>query len=286
MQPPVRDVGVARERIVELLEYQLEAGRLRASLPVYKRRLQFALDGLDKMFERCPRVYVSLSFGKQSLVIAHMVFSIRPNTPMFFLASSESWEMHNFADVITEFLSQTPVNLTIVQTNRLGADLSGPIIDLATRCPGVLWRFTGWDRPGDSWETSRQAGKHDLQNMTQRDAWDGWIWGLAKEESRARRLTLSRKWDGQPHPSIFRYSDGKFRCCPLANWEVMDLAAYIAMHNLPLLSEYHRHGLEARTTARMTGRAAAFGGATSLRQRDALGFNDLARMFPELREYT
>lgn len=243
-------------------EIQMAAGRDYAQLRSFRNRLQFALDGITTMREIAPHSYASISFGKQSICLAHMLYQIEPTLPMFFLASGESWIIHNFAEVIDSFVSRWPINLTIVQTDHV------------------------FDGQNLDWQANRDAGQNDLQNMCDRREWDGWYWGLAKEESTQRYFTLSRKWEGQPHPTIFRYTDGKYRCCPLMNWTLMDLAAYISIHGLPILELYHKHGLQMRTTARVTRMMAEEGGVAYLNNVDQEAFNRLCARFPELRART
>ena len=116
------------------------------------------------MRELAPNAYLSLSFGKQSICLAHMLYQIDSSFPMFFLASGETWIIHDYEKVIDEFISRWPINLTIVQTDH-GAE--------------------------KSWLESLEAGHRDLQTMCVREEWDGWYWGLSKDESFKRRLTLS-----------------------------------------------------------------------------------------------
>ncbi len=271
---------------MRLYDYQLEAGRLYAPSGKFERKLGFALAGIEAMIELCPRSYVSVSFGKQSLCLAHMIYKIAPQTPMYFLASSESWWLHNFGQVIGDFMDSTPVDLTIVQTNRLGLDLSEPMLELSARQPGIKWILKGWDETPQNWEAARAAGHEDLQEMCDRQEWDGWVWGLAIEESFGRWQTLTKKWKGQPHLSIFKYKDGKYRCCPLMRWKVEEIAAYVATHGLRLLDEYEAHGLEARTTARATRLMALQGGLASLRRKAPDGYQKLIQQLPELRMMT
>lgn len=235
---------------------QMAMGRIHAHTAGYQRSLTFALMGIEAMIKAAPRSYVSLSFGKQSLCMAHMVYSLAPETPMYFLASEETWMLYDYADVIEQFLARWPVNLTIVQTRRWG---------------------TG------SWKDARDAGDRDLQTMCRREEWDGWYMGLAAEESRARKLTLlaSAKQD-TPHASIFRYSDGKFRCCPLMRWSVADLAAYIATHDLPMLNIYRKYGLTQRTTARVTKKMLRNQGMALARTCNSRGFREIVNRFPEV----
>jgi hypothetical protein len=61
------------------------------------------------------------------------------------------------------------------------------------------------------------------------------------------------------------------------------LAAYIAQHDLPMLDAYRRHGLEARTTARVTRKAYEHGFMAMSRHYNMATLNALAARFPELR---
>lgn len=246
---------------MNLFERQMAEGALYAKIALHQHRRQFALEGIAAMRKLAPLAYASISFGKQSICLAHMLYRAEPQMPMYFLASWESWLIHNYKEVIETFLASWPINLTIVQTDNVSDD------------------------PSRSWKESRDLGQSDLQNMTSRADWDGWYWGLAKEESRGRKHTLSVRWKGQPHPTIFRYADGKYRCCPLMEWSTLDVAAYIHEHDLPLLSLYKEHGLQMRTTARVTRNMAEFGGVAYLKHFNVGNLNRLAARFPELRGY-
>jgi len=247
---------------VSRFEQQIEAGRLYAQLPEYRRHVQFALDGIEAMRLLAPHSYASISFGKQSICLAHMLYQIEPKIPMFFLASDESWIIHDFEHVIASFCARWPINLTIVQTRHF------------------------FDKANSTWLENRMAGWGDLENMCKREEWDGWYWGLAKEESVGRRITLSKRWPGQPHPTIFRYTDGKYRCCPLMNWTIKDIAAYLTTYDLPLLDTYKQYGLQMRTTARLTRMMAEEGGIAYLQRKDLGAMNRLCARFPELRAKT
>lgn len=268
---------------MSIFEQQMVRGRLYAQLLVYQQRVSYAQEGIAAMLALCPRPRVSISFGKQSLVLAHMVWQVAPDTPMHFLAASETWLMDNFGEVIDAFLQRFPVRLHIRQTNDAAIDIDAPVRWLQERQPAIQWVFK---TPGDSswgWNRVVDEGDGELDRLADREEYDGWFWGLAKEESQVRAMTLAKTWDGQPHPTIFRYTDGRYRCCPLANWHVPDLAAYIAEHDLPMLRTYHREGLDARTTARVRRRSVDVGYMGKLRHYDIQAYNILCARFPELR---
>lgn len=237
---------------------QMQMGRLHARSDAFRQQLEWARAGVDAMLEVAPRSYVSLSFGKQSICLAHLVMRCWPGVPMYFLASTETWALYDYGRVVEEFVTWFQPNLTIVQTNRLGA--------------------------AASWEAGRDAGDRDLQEMCDRASWDGWFLGLSFDESRQRRITLAEgARQRNAHPSIYRYADGKYRCCPIATWDTRDLAAYIGQHNLPLLNIYQRYGLTQRTTARMTKQMVRQGAMALARLTSGPALSELANRYPEVK---
>lgn len=236
------------------LAQELAHGRLYRRLAIHQRRRARARAAIETMRANAPHSYLSLSWGKQSLIVAHMLHQIDPTIPSYFLASSESWHLHNFAEIIEAFCARWPIRHTIVQTDR--------------------WK------DATQWQQARLSGRGDLQAIADADGpWDGWYGGLARDESRVRRIALSMRSDSG-HPDVYHYVDGRYRCSPLAAWELPDLAAYIDEFDLPLLRAYHQHGLATRTTARITGRMLSQGGAATAGQ--VTGWNHLLARFPEL----
>lgn len=236
---------------------QMAIGRLHSKRPSYFKALKFSMEGISCMLDSAPNSYVSISFGKQSLCVAHMVYQLKPDIPMHFLASEETWMLYDYEKVIEEFCSKWPINLTIHQTKRLEG--------------------------ANTWKESRDSGDQDLQNMCDRSEWDGWFWGLAKDESKERRRTLMKGYyQDTAHPSIFRYTDGKLRCCPVMNWTLNDLAAYISTHGIPLLNIYKKHGLSQRTTARITKKMLLNQGMGLDRRLNPMGYRKLVDKFPEI----
>lgn len=212
--------------MTSVYQNQIETGKLYWHTKEFQRHLDFAKSGIIALKNLAPRCYVSLSFGKQSQVLAHMANQLFPGIEMHFLAGEETWMLYDFDKVIPEFKRRFNPNLTIHQTTRV----------------------TG----AKSWNESVTAGNDDLKNMCPRDQYDGWLWGLVVEESRDRRMTLAGgAIQHNGHPTIFRYADGKYRGCPLMNWGVKEIAAYVAHYDLPMLSIYKKYGFEQRTTSRI-----------------------------------
>lgn len=247
---------------MNIYEREMAEGRLFAKTNRYRTQQQFSLAGIEAMQKIAPRSYASISFGKQSVCLAHMLYHVDPTIPMFFLASWESFLLYNYEEVIEEFTRRFPINLTIVMADNVS------------------------NNKGLSWKETRDLGQQDLQTMCTREEWDGWYWGLVEEESKGRHMTLNWKWKGQPHPTIFRYKDGKYRCCPLKQWGTLEIAAYVSTHEIPLLDLYKQNGLKMRTTARVTRDMAELGGVAYLRTLPQARLNKLLKRFPSLRVYT
>lgn len=260
-------------------------GKLHARSSSFQRKLHDAKKGISLFLEICPTCYVSVSFGKQSICLAHMIYQIVPEIPMYFLASSETWIIHNYLDVIDKFMAKWPIKLTIVQTNHAAINIERHIQRLSQLHSLIQWNIRPLGNPDWTWQESRDAGEDDLAMMVDRTDWDGWFWGLTKLESKGRKLTLLEKWPGQPHHSMFKYHDGKFRSCPLARWTDDDVGAYIASYNIPLLDIYWQYGLSARTTARITRKAAEMGGVAFVKMYGTAARNELCHRFPELARY-
>lgn len=235
---------------------QILLGKIYSETNHYEKKLQFAKDGIKKMLDAAPNSYISLSFGKQSNCLAHLIYQINPKIPCFFLASDETWYIYDYENVIEKFTKLCNIDLTIVQTKN-------------------LWNSA-------SWKESRDVGDKDLENMCDRDKWQGWFWGLSKDESKTRRRTCSIE-NTNIHPSIYRYKDNKLRCTPIMNWTIKDLAAYIYLHNIPLLNIYYKYGLEARTTARITKKMLNANGVGYLRATNSRGFRKIANKFDIIR---
>lgn len=237
-------------------EIDMKCGEVHSNSPYFKKKESEALDSLLQFFSITKKPYLALSWGKQSIIVAHMVYRIRPETPMLFLRSWESFHLHDFESVSRDFMQRWPINY--VECFR----------------DNVSWNT--W-----TWQETRDYGSNDLQSVGDNcPDWDGVIMGLSKDESKARRITTSlntTEWR-----SIFKYKSGNFRCTPIQDWRKNDLAAYLHKYQIPVLTAYKIDGLEARTTARITRDNAEMNGLKVLKERNITGYNLIVKRFPEL----
>lgn len=120
--------------------------------------------------------------------------------------------------------------------------------------------------------------KHHQRNRLNEGDYDSFLIGIRAQESVARRVSL--KTYGQ----FYKLKTGRVKICPMAWWSEKEVAAYIAEHNLPLLSKYEVEGVSARTTSGIP-RTHIHESLTSLKQRDIYAFNQLCKLYPDARHY-
>jgi 3'-phosphoadenosine 5'-phosphosulfate sulfotransferase (PAPS reductase)/FAD synthetase len=191
-----------------IFENQLREGKMLAMLPEHKRKVEKARADILKMLDASQSPYVSLSWGKQSTCLMHMVYSLAPNVPGLFFREPETHLIADFDNVIKLFRAKWSIQYFDVMLNK----------------------------------PSHQAAADEQE---QAHGWDGVFIGFARHESKARRFTLSKS----DEHNIFTYKNGFRRSCPLRLWSDMDIAAYVAHHEIPMLSLYRKLGFGIRTSA-------------------------------------
>jgi phosphoadenosine phosphosulfate reductase len=140
--------------------------------------------------------HVAFSCGKDSLVVLDLVRQIDPSVPALFCSTEQKNYMDNY-----EFVC-----------NSLSED--GAIIRETMLTP-LNWK------PKKSIRDILNPPEDDICYL-----------GLRKQESKVRRISLSRF--GISHT----YKSGGKRVCPIANWTNSDVWAYIYGKGLPYLSFY------------------------------------------------
>ena len=197
---------------MKILERQLYEGLIYSRLPTFKAKIETARRNIETMLSQADRSYVALSWGKHSIVMAHMVFSIDPSVLFVHWSGPDANLIADFDQVRDTFLASFPLNYLELSEGEFGR------LSLAVK---------------------EFVKTHDM---------NGVFLGLCAYESKGRKITI-RSSDTE---NIFVYKTGMSRCCPIGKWVQDDVAAYISLHGLPLLSTYHRYGLDARTSVGVT----------------------------------
>lgn len=173
-----------------------------ATLPTFKRKVEKAKEIIREALAIAPS-YVAVSWGKDSVVMLHLVQSICPDILAFHYGSIESATglVSNFPEVIATYRSKFPTNYQ-------------ELIALPE------WAFTT--------DTVR-----DRIQATIDPKFKVALVGVRAEESKYRRMAINQ------YGVIHQYkSDGLWRCFPLAYWQTVDIWAYTCNHDLPFLDAY------------------------------------------------
>jgi 3'-phosphoadenosine 5'-phosphosulfate sulfotransferase (PAPS reductase)/FAD synthetase len=211
------------------------------------------------MLTLCNNPYIALSFGKDSIVMMDLIYSIAPEIQCLFLTSQESFLMHNFEDLINHYKISHKLNLKIIYGDEL-----------------------------ESTNTIDEARKKRKSNWYSDDflSKDGVFMGLRIEESKARKMTLLNKENNKIFKRIMQYKNGErngqYRCCPVADWSAFEIMHYCEINNLPLL-EVYRFGEQIRTSARLPREEHRQSALASIKMSNPENYNKLLTLLPELR---
>lgn len=247
-----------------------EQYRLRARLPVYRRRVARAKAIIEEALAIGP-AYVSFSGGKDSLALFGLAREIA-ELPGYFIDSG----------------AETPdTHATVNAMRALGYDVRTecPEHSIREMCREAAW----WGATPEGREVTwaKSAWKRILLNepaaRIRAQGFPVAMMGLRKEENRARHMVLCK------HGPIYqRKSDGAWIANPLADWESADVLAYCLTHDLPLSAIY----LDPADTAaererRRTGTAlgttyASYGRFQDIRRRYPEMWAELVAEFPRL----
>lgn len=146
---------------MKLIDRELEAGKAYSLLPCHKKNLHQATASIVDLIARTKgRCYLSLSWGKQSIILAHMLYHINPHIPCVHWSGPDANIIADFSSVKNRFLSRWPIKY--VEFDHGDDDLLG--------------------------NGQRYLVDHDLQ---------GYVIGFAADESRARKMTLAKNDDHQ-----------------------------------------------------------------------------------------
>lgn len=237
---------------------------------VHQHRLLRARATIAEALHRCEAPYVAFSAGKDSQALLWLVREQEPTISARILTGGETRLLHSNLDEVLDWWRAR------------GAALDEVHIDHV---------FTGPWAEATMWE-QYESFVGEWRRYLLPEGADAVFLGLRAEESATRRRTL-RLREPDTHYSIYRYRRsglnhvaGLLRVCPLDEWTTADVAAVVAMYDIPMLAAYEHGGMDARTHGRIGRSAIRCGQLTELRARDPVAYNRLVLRFPELADLT
>lgn len=250
-----------------------EVYRLRAKLPVYRRRVMTAINNVKAALTIPGDWAVSCSGGKDSMALLEICLLAGWAGPLF----------HFYYD-------ETPGENT--EMVRRAAQQYGLELYLL-KVPGA-WEV--YEKAGrffvvpETAEEKRLVNgmlrgyKKDINEYVQDRGWAGQFMGLRKAESRIRRIILIKKG------GLYKTNDREaWTCCPLSGWDAADVWSFTLERNLPYLSCYEKAEDPERERSETTWLAAEsiwrYGMAARLKKDRPEEFNKLAARWPEIRMF-
>lgn len=140
---------------MSVLEKQLAEGRILMRLPQFIRKEEKLHRDLKAMVIQYPKTYLSLSWGKQSILLAHAISLLELDIPVVFFDEPDTDIINNFREIEADFTERFPVEYIRV--------------------------VTGQFNPRGS-----------AKEFVAKNGYDGVIMGLAAHESRARQYTTRK----------------------------------------------------------------------------------------------
>lgn len=257
-------------------EQEREIYSLYSRLNSHKWQIVKSLRVIERGLEKMKSPYISMSFGKDSIAMSHLIWSHYPEIPMMYVNCGEFDEWPDTERVKNDFLALFPGCVFV--------ELSAPSI----------WQFYKsvgfYIQDEETTKEARQAQRNysaslgkALDAEAKRRGYDGSFIGLRREESDNRDRLFSMRGN-----LYYAKTRGEWACHPLEKWTSKDVWAYIVKNNLPYneLYDLAPEGRElARNGAMFGTRSARYGRLVFFKRVYPDLFNKFAADFPEVRAY-
>ena len=214
------------------------------------KRIKEAQLCIEDFLSLYPKVSGSVSFGKDSIVMMHLIHSIAPHIPFIWADRCEGGDIPEVYDLAKEYQIRGYDIITVKTPFSILELWSKYTIDDLLKRKIITKQLK---------ETLRKAGED----------YDGFFWGLRAQESKGRRRFALC------HGDIFERKDGKATCSPVLFWSARDIWGYIVGVDTPYNPYYDLVSL--KPFDREETRYSNWAGICSLSQGR---HSDIKRVFP------
>lgn len=249
--------------------WEKEKYRLHAKLPVHKRRLQRTCEIIKAALGEIAKPYAAISFGKDSMVMAHLLIQHMPDIPMVWSDRGEEAELPETYAYINEVKKKYNLNLEIVKPEISQFEIYRryglPDVD-----EGVTRAIV------TQINIIRVFAKYTKENGN-----DGYFQGLRADESQGREK-MARSYG----PLFLRKKDNMIVCNPLLWWTGRDIWAYIVANEIPYHPEYDNDRFKNRELVRLSNWSGLYmarkGRVAELKYYHPELYRKLVKEFPEV----
>lgn len=200
------------------VEYWREMYLLHSESMVFKKRVHIALEKISEFLSIGAKSYVSLSGGKDSTALAHLVS--RVNDKIWLVSQKDDFDFPGEKEHVHEIAIRCGSPIHIIEPDFSMWDLAKEI------------DFTE-DVHSQNTEFSKVSFYDPLKKFQESNNYKGVFLGLRAEESKGR------EWNVKAKGQIY-YNAGWEQLVyqPLAHWTGQDVMAYLFKYDLPILPVY------------------------------------------------
>lgn len=239
------------------------------SVPWLLKKEERALQVIQQWLEVCSQqIYCSVSGGKDSLVVAHLVTRIQPSCPLAWVNQGPLAEWDDCVELLELWKQQgrKVVELCPVRS------LLHLYLDLGIPLDGTM--NTALDK-----KINQRLMYDPLSEYQELHGTLGYAWGIRKSESRGRAAFLKSKGD------LYQKKDGLWVCSPVAWWSTAEIWHYIDKYKLPYPAMYDRDRMTVRNGPPIGTTGVNWGRLVELRKYHPELFSQFVDKFPQIRNY-
>lgn len=237
--------------------------------PWLKNKIKRARSVISQWLEQCNyRVYASVSGGKDSLVMSHLIRQVYLDCPLVWVNQGHLAEWDDCIELL-EYLKTQNWNIVELCPVR---DLWHLYLDYGVPLEGTM------DTKID--KLINQKLIYDpLEEYQELNNIQGYAWGIRKQESRNRAFYLNK------YGEVHTLKNGLICCSPVAFWTTQEIWQYIDMHSLKYPSIYDIDRMTVRNGCPIGTTGANWGRLAELRKYYPDIYNQLATKFPQVSNY-
>lgn len=253
-------------------EWEQEKYRLHSKLPAFKKRLAKTEDVIQRALSMIKNPYAAISFGKDSMVLMHLLIQHNPDMPMVWSDRGAEAELPATYPFIEQVRKKYNLNLNIIKPEMSMFD---------------IYRRYGLPEVNDDIQKTIVTKINlilPFAKYVQENNIDGYFQGLRADESKGRHKMATK------YGQLFeRKKDGLIVCNPLLWWTGRDIWAYIIVNDIPYHPEYDNCRYKSREDVRISNWSGLYmsrkGRMAELKYYHPELYQKLVQEFPEVRRF-